>query len=204
MTRGEGTAHVTDRDAGTAAADGAEPVSVTPPDKCVHGHEYTHFQELAHNLPYVVMTLVGAALFYFSSLDSSWAWASATGYFAYAFLATLSFIVLLCPYCRYYDTRQCPCGYGQIAAKLRSRKEAANFGKRFLGQVLVILPLWIAPPVVAGIALYSSFDWFITALLAVFAVDSFVLLPLVAAKYGCANCPQKEDCPWMGCRGARS
>jgi hypothetical protein len=36
----------------------------------------------------------------------------------------------------------------------------------------------------------------------VFAVDAFIILPVLSRKHGCVECPQKDDCPWMGSVGA--
>jgi hypothetical protein len=35
-----------------------------------------------------------------------------------------------------------------------------------------------------------------------FALNSFIILPLISRKYGCAHCPQRDECPWMS-RGER-
>ena len=35
----------------------------------------------------------------------------------------------------------------------------------------------------------------------VFAVDAFVVLPLLSVKHGCKGCPQKDVCPWMKIKG---
>ena len=50
---------------------------------------------------------------------------------------------------------------------------------------------------VGGIVLFQRFFWPLTVLVIIFAVESFIVLPLVSRKYCCADCPQKDDCPWM-------
>lgn len=75
------------------------------------------------------------------------------------------------------------------------------FAAQFRKHIPVIVPLWFVPLVAGGIPLVRDFSWLLLGFLLVFAVDSFVILPLVSKKYGCAQCPQKEACPWMGtCR----
>jgi hypothetical protein len=107
----------------------------------------------------------------------------------------------VCPYCHFYDTRLCPCGYGRIAARLRLKKDGRDFAGQFKRHIPVIAPLWVLPLAAGGIALCHSFSPKLLVLAAAFAINSYVLLPLVSRHYGCASCPQKDTCPWMGgCR----
>jgi len=56
----------------------------------------------------------------------------------------------------------------------------------------------VADPVAAGVVFYlRERSSLMLILMGVFAVDAFVLLPLVSRLYGCGHCPQKTDCPWM-------
>ena len=67
----------------------------------------------------------------------------------------------------------------------------------------MIVPLWFAPLAIGGIPVIRDFSWVLCILLLLFAANSFVVLPLVSRHYGCAKCPQKATCPWMGaCRAA--
>jgi hypothetical protein len=103
----------------------------------------------------------------------------------------------VCPYCRYWNTRACPCGYGRIAAKFRKKKSVEAFSEKFKKHIPVIVPLWFIPILVGVPFVIRSFSWALLVLLVVFALDAFVVLPLVSRKYGCKGCPQKETCPWM-------
>jgi hypothetical protein len=154
--------------------------------------EYSHLQEVVDNVPYLLMGLAGAAILFLG-----WGWLAAAGYFAYCVAGTIWIIFFVCPHCQYYATRSCPCGYGQIAARLVARKSENQFARQFRRHIPVIVPLWIVP-VVAGIVFYRrGHSGVMLALLAVFAVDAFVVLPLMSRLYGCGHCPQKADCPWM-------
>jgi hypothetical protein len=52
---------------------------------------------------------------------------------------------------------------------------------------------------IGGVVALRAAPWkALFALLAGFALDSFVILPLVSRKHACRECPQKDDCPWMG------
>lgn len=153
------------------------------------------------NLPYLVMILTGALLFRVSLDGGVWAWPAAGLYLAYGIAGALWIMLFVCPYCHFYDTRLCPCGYGKIAARLRARKDGDRFARQFRKHIPAIVPLWFIPPIAVGFSLWHDFSWLLLGLLVVFAINSFVILPLVSKKYGCADCPQKENCPWMGtCR----
>jgi hypothetical protein len=163
-------------------------------------YEYSHFQEFIDNLPYIIMTLLGAAILFIGFAGVFWGYITAGIYILYGIVGAFWIIVFMCPYCHYFDTRACPCGYGQIAAKIRSKKDDSLFGKKFKRHIPVIVPLWIIPVVAGAIFLMFSFSFWMLTLIALFAIDSFIILPLVSTKYGCAHCPQKDTCPWMGGR----
>jgi hypothetical protein len=61
----------------------------------------------------------------------------------------------------------------------------------------VIVPLWFIPLLVGVPVLISRFSCLLLALIVIFAVDAFIILPLISTKHGCKECPQKETCPWM-------
>jgi hypothetical protein len=107
-------------------------------------------------------------------------------------------MVFMCPHCRFHGTRKCPCGYGWISARLRDRKGENRFAEKFRRHIPVIVPLWLIPPAVGGVALWRDFSWPVAVLVAAFTVDSFVVLPLLSKKHCCARCPQRKSCPWMG------
>lgn len=158
-------------------------------------------QELIDNLPYAVMILLGSAILVMGL--GAWRWAAGGAYFAYGLGGVLWIILFLCPHCQFFDTRLCPCGYGRISAKLRSKQDGSRFAEKFRRHIPVIVPLWLIPPVAGVIVLVRQFSAAMLLLVAAFAVNSFLILPLVSKKYGCARCPQKESCPWMGRRGGR-
>ncbi len=155
-------------------------------------------RELLDNLPYALMLGLGAAALWLSVGHVPWRWAAAVTYVAYGILGALWIMVFVCPWCHFYDTRQCPCGYGRIAARLRGRRDPGGFARQFRRHIPVIVPLWFVPPLVGASALVRHFSGGLLALLILFAVNSFIVLPLVSRKYGCAACPQKSACPWMG------
>lgn len=160
--------------------------------------EYTHTQEFIDNLPYIVMTVVGAFILAFGFELSIWGLAFGGLYVLYSLLGAFWIIIFVCPYCQYYDTRACPCGYGQIAVKLRPKSDENRFMEKFNKHIPVIVPLWIIPLFAGIVFLVMDFKIIILILLIIFGFNSFIILPLVSRKYGCAHCPQKDDCPWMG------
>ena len=159
--------------------------------------EYTHLQELIDNLPYLFMMLLGALVFVLGPEASAFNWLFAGLYVFYGIAGAMWIIVFVCPYCHYYDTRACPCGYGQISAKLQKVRDQSRFIEKFKKHIPVIIPLWIIPVVGGIIFLVNNFSLLLLLLLVLFAIDAFLVLPLVSRKYGCAHCPQKNTCPWM-------
>ncbi len=162
--------------------------------------EYSHLEECVNNLPYAVMILLGTAILALGPGPSPWACVAAGTYLAYGLAGTLWIIVFLCPYCRFHGTRNCPCGYGRIAATLRPREDVECFAEKFRKHIPVIVPLWFIPLLVGVVAAVQSFSWWSLGLLIIFGVDAFAILPVVSTRHGCAQCPQRDDCPWMGRR----
>ena len=160
--------------------------------------EYTHAQEFIDNLPYIVMTIVGSYILILAIDLSIWGWVFGGLYIIYSIVGALWIIIFVCPYCQYYDTRACPCGYGQIAVKLRAKNNENRFMEKFNKHIPVIVPLWIIPLLAGIIFLVIDFNPLMLLLIIIFGFNSFVILPLLSRKYGCAHCPQKDDCPWMG------
>jgi hypothetical protein len=159
--------------------------------------EYSHSQELVDNLPYIIMTILGALIFIIALSESIWGWLIAMLYVIYSITGAFWIIIFVCPYCNFYGTRTCPCGYGQIAVKLVKKKDENLFINKFKKHIPIIVPLWLIP-VIAGVTfLISDFTMFMLILVILFSLDSFIILPLISRKYGCAHCPQKESCPWM-------
>lgn len=190
--------------------------------------QYSQAQELINNLPYIAMIALGTAVLLVGINTILWKWAAATAYLIYGVAGVFWIILFLCPFCRYYDTRFCPCGYGRIAAKLCKQKSLDPgvtsaepgfaqaepgssegipqdcFDEKFKKHIPVIVPLWFIP-LLAGIPLLvTSFSLILLVLMVVFALDSFVILPLFSTRHGCKECPQQDSCPWMRNKRRRS
>jgi len=171
--------------------------------------QYSHAQELINNLPYIAMIVLGTAVLLLSINTLLWKWLAAVAYLIYGVAGVFWIILFLCPFCRYYDSSSCPCGYGRIAGRLRKSQIAnrklqiANsksqdcFDEKFKKHIPVIVPLWFIPVLVGVTAEFRTESIGLLALLIVFAVDAFVLLPLFSTKHSCKECPQRDSCPWM-------
>jgi len=155
--------------------------------------QYSPVQELINNTAYIVMILLGAVILVAAYRGSPAGWISAIAYLAYGIIGAVWIMVFVCPYCRYFDTRSCPCGYGHIAARFCAKETVECFNEKFKKHIPVIVPLWFIP-IVAGVV---SFSLLLLILLIIFAINAFVILPLVSTKHGCKECPQKDTCPWM-------
>ncbi|MHC4438148.1 MAG: hypothetical protein ACYS3S_12375 [Planctomycetota bacterium] len=159
--------------------------------------EYSPAQELINNTAYIVMILLGAAILITGYGGSAGGWISAIAYLAYGIAGSVWIMVFVCPYCRYFNTRSCPCGYGRIAARFCAKKTIECFDDKFKKHIPVIVPLWFIPIVAGAIPLIRSFSLALLFLIIIFAINAFIILPLVSTKHGCKECPQKSTCPWM-------
>jgi len=158
---------------------------------------YSPAQELINNTAYIVMILLGAAILLKGYGGSTGGWSSAIAYLAYGIAGAVWIMVFVCPYCRYFDTRACPCGYGHIAARFCSKQTIECFDDKFKKHIPVIVPLWFIPIVAGVVPLIRNFSLPLLVLLIIFAINAFVILPLISTKHGCKECPQKSTCPWM-------
>jgi hypothetical protein len=159
--------------------------------------EYSPAQELINNIPYLAMTVLGTVIFVAALGGSVWGLIAAGAYLAYGLMGAFWIMVFVCPFCGYWNTRFCPCGYGRIAAKFCKKKPIECFSEKFKKHIPVIVPLWLIPVLVGVPLVIRSFSWTLLVLLVVFALDAFVVLPLVSTKHGCKECPQRNSCPWM-------
>jgi len=168
-----------------------------PCDKYRPDRVFSHFQEFIDNLPYVLMIVIGAAINLIGFKMSIWGMIAAGAFIFYGIIGAFWIILFVCPFCQYYNTRSCPCGYGKLAARFRKKSSKEKFTEKFKKHIPVIIPLWIIP-VLEGIILLSiDFNHLLLILIIVFIINSYIFLPLLARIYGCAHCPQNNDCPWM-------
>ncbi|MDH7598471.1 MAG: hypothetical protein QHH07_02385 [Sedimentisphaerales bacterium] len=154
--------------------------------------QYSGLEVLLHNLPYILMVCLGGTVL--------WRWPGrwwAIGYLCYGLIGALWTMLFVCPYCRFWGTRSCPCGYGLIAATLRQRADCLAFQQQFRRHIPVIVPLWLIPLVPLLLGVWRGIDPVTTILTIAFSVDGFLILPLVSRRCGCKDCPQKAACPWM-------
>jgi hypothetical protein len=174
-----------------------KPTSGTPDgESCSSARQYSTGQAIINNIPYIAMTILGAAVFAVSIDRSPWGLIAAA-YLAYGAVGAFWIMVFVCPYCRYWNSSSCPCGYGLLAAKFRKKSTVECFDKRFRKHIPVIVPLWFLPLLAGLPQIIRSFSWPLLVLLVLFAVDAFAVLPLVSTKHGCKECPQKDSCPWI-------
>ena len=162
---------------------------------------YTSGEAFLHNLPYILMTILGAIVLFRSFSGAAWAYLTAAGYVLYGLAGALWIMVFVCPFCRFWDTDSCPCGYGRIAARIRDRQPEDRFNEKFKKHIPVIVPLWFLPLAAAVPALVQGFSLGLVILVAVFALDAFVVLPRLSTQHGCRDCPQRQTCPWMKGKG---
>jgi hypothetical protein len=143
------------------------------------------------------MIVLGAAALFWSLQGFAWGSIAAVGYALYGMAGAVWIMIFVCPFCRFWGTDSCPCGYGQIAARLRGRQPGDRFNGKFKKHIPVIVPLWFLPLVAAAAVLVREFTWGLVILSAAFVLDAFVILPRFSTQHGCRDCPQREGCPWM-------
>lgn len=160
--------------------------------------DYSRLETTVANIPYVGMILLGAVTIAYANTFSAWRVMGACAYLAYGVIGAFWIMFFVCPYCHYYATRGCPCGYGMIAARIVSKGDIECFAQKFKRHIPVIIPLWIIPVVCGGLELYSFFSWPLFGLLLAFIIESWIILPIVSKTHCCSDCPQKDQCPWMG------
>jgi hypothetical protein len=97
----------------------------------------------------------------------------------------------------YYDNRGCPCGYGIVSARLVQKGDQECFARKFKRHIPAIVPLWLIPVACGAAALNRGYSPGVAGLIAAFAVNAFIILPLLSRRHSCSECPQKDDCPWM-------
>ena len=93
--------------------------------------EYSGIQELANNLPYGIMIGLGTAILLVGFGNSTRGWTAASVYLLYGVAGVVWIMIFLCPHCPFFNTRSCPCGYGRIAARLRSKGDDHSFKRKF-------------------------------------------------------------------------
>jgi len=169
----------------------------TNDDDCATIREYSFAQELVNNIPYRAMTVLGTAVFAVGFRNSAWILVAASAYLAYGAVGAFWIIIFVCPYCRYWNSRSCPCGYGCISGWFRDKSPVECFDEKFKKHIPVIVPLW-SIPLFAGLpVVVYRFSWMLLVLLVIFSLDTFVILPLVSTKHGCKECPRKNLCLWI-------
>jgi hypothetical protein len=159
--------------------------------------EYTGRETAVANLPYAGMILLGAATLAVSFQFTPGAIVGALAYAAGGLGGAVWIMLFVCPYCAYFDTRGCPCGYATLSARLAKKGERECFAQQFKRHIPVIVPLWIVPVLAGVVALARSFTWPLLVLVAAFVLHAYVLLPLLSKRHSCGDCPQREGCPWM-------
>jgi hypothetical protein len=145
----------------------------------------------------MLLTVIGAIILFFAIPGPFWNLVLAIFFVLWGIIGTIWFIIFICPYCHFFDTRACPCGYGQLAAKVTTLKDGDRFNVKFKKHISIIFPLWFIPVIIGSYALFIDFSNLILFLIILFIINSYIILPLVSRQYGCAHCPQKDTCPWM-------
>jgi signal transduction histidine kinase len=119
-------------------------------------------------------------------------WPLALVYLGYCVLSLLLLIALICPYCCNYHTRSCPDAYHVLS--IFKPKKGRKFADQFSRYIYVTFPAWFVPPAVGLYLLITDFSWLTLALVGLFALVGFVVVPYLARDV-CATCKNARNCP---------
>jgi hypothetical protein len=146
---------------------------------------------LIDNLPTVSLFILGTIIISRISMIAGMA------YFLYCCASIVWFWARICPYCHFYNTYACPCGYGIIASKLFKSKKGKSFRQAFNQNIVVLFPCWFLPPITGVYLIITRYSLLFLIMVILFCLTGFVLIPLISKLIGCKNCNNKENCPWM-------
>lgn len=146
---------------------------------------------LLSNLPTLCLYFLGSSILYplspiFTIL-----------YLVYCMFAIIWFWARICPYCHYYDTQGCPCGYGVIAAKFFKPRKGKAFNTVFKRNIVILFPSWFIPPIIGIYLLIRQYSLSLLLALILFSIVGFVIIPLISKLIACKDCDIKDECPWM-------
>ena len=156
-------------------------MAVTPPLK---RNAWTILRE---NALQILMYILGTIL-----ISLIW-WPLGLIYLAYSVLSNYLYMAWICPYCGHYVLGTCAAGFDILSRKRFKPQPSRTFGTEFRRKSWVLYPGWFLPPVAGLYLLIFHFSWAALALLVIFCVDAFWLLPKVSQKH-CENC-ETVDCP---------
>jgi len=114
-------------------------------------------------------------------------------YLVYSLLSNVLYMAWICPYCGHYGLHTCAAGFDILSGGRFKPRPGRTFGTEFRRKSWVLYPGWFLPPLVAMSLLVTDFSWWTVALLVVFCVVAFWLLPETSKKH-CENC-ETVDCP---------
>ncbi len=152
--------------------------------------KFSFWSALLDNGKLVVMYGVGTVL-----IGLLW-WPLALLYVGYCLFSLAVFVATLCPYCFRSAAGTCPSGYHLIVARYFPPRPDRTFARQFKRNVMVMLPVWFAPPLAGLVLLITRFSWQALALLVLFCVVAFVILPYISNQHSCKDCENASQCPW--------
>ncbi len=120
-------------------------------------------------------------------------WPLGLVYLAYSLFSNYLYMMWICPYCGHYLLGTCAAGFDILSNKRFRPQPGRTFGSEFRRRSWVLYPGWFLPPVAGLYLLIFHFSWFPLALLVVFCLVAFWLLPEASKKH-CENC-ETVDCP---------
>jgi len=142
---------------------------------------------LRENALQIIMYILGAVI-----AGLIW-WPLAIIYLAIAVATNVFYMYWVCPYCGHYALGTCAAGYDWLSGKHFKAELNRTFRGQFTLGTVVVGMGWFLPLLAAAYLLIVHFSWWTVALLVVFCVVGFWLLPESSKKH-CEGC-ETVDCP---------
>ena len=143
------------------------------------------------NVPTVILFCLGIILMIQLNIISG------VIYSIYILVSIAWFWARICPYCESFGTRNCPCGYGIISARIFKKRSGEDFKNIFKKNIFILFSLWVVPPFTGIYLLVSKFSMITFVYLFIFCLTGLFIIPFISKIAGCKNCSIKDDCPWM-------
>ena len=146
-----------------------------------HGEKarsWPHF--LADNTPTMITYTIGAIMLYYFHVFA------ALAYVVYCVVSTVFIWKYVCTHCQHFGG-VCQCGFSVPATRLFKKGDESDIEKRKKLLAVLVLPCWMAPPLMGIYLLVVGFLWTLLWLFLAFAIMAFAITPYISWKIGCCD-----------------
>ena len=166
-----------------------ESISIIP-ESTLNKKEIHFLFKMINNVPTLILFIFGTIIMAQLNIVNG------IIFFIYLVFSIIWFWAKICPYCKSFNTNNCPCGYGILSAKLFKKKSDKEFKQIFKKNILILFPAWFAPLIAGIYILLKRFSYITMFFLITFCLIGFFVIPFISLFAGCKSCSIKMDCPW--------